>query len=92
MVNLPPELIEKARAVKSAVLSDDELDNVTGGAGVVNNWHSCPSFLCCFCGKGKTDPQELQHYCESNYSDMPSVCSLCGRAEWKTGVGWVCNL
>lgn len=99
MKKLNPELIERAEAVKAAraartaELLDDELDNVSGGAGAVDNWHTCPHFICCFCYAGKTDPQEQQHSCKENGGEfVESVCSLCNRAVWQTNVGWVCSL
>lgn len=74
-------------------LSDDDLDNVSGGADPVEDYHTCPNFVCCFCGQKKTDPQELSHLCSPN-GDMPmdSVCRLCGRTVWQQGIGWVCSL
>lgn len=92
MKKCPSELVERARAAKPALLSDEQLENVAGGAGVVNDWHSCPHFVCCFCGEKKKDPQELQHFCAPNGGDVSSVCSLCQAAVWQTGAGWVCSL
>lgn len=73
----------------SAELNDDALDAVSGGAGAVANYHTCDHFVCCFCGKKKTNPQELNHICEPN-GVMESVCSLCELAVG-SGTGWVCT-
>lgn len=92
MQDLTLERIKMAKAARAAELSDDELDRVSGGAGAVDDWHSCPHFVCCFCGEKKTDPQELQHDCKPNGGAIASVCGICERAVWQTGAGWVCSL
>lgn len=75
---------------KELELNDDALDAVSGGAGAVANYHTCEHFVCCFCGKKKTNPQELNHICEPNGAIMESVCSFCELAVG-SGTGWVCT-
>lgn len=63
-------------------LEDDALDNVSGGAALtgqtVGFGTTCEHFACCFCGCGKSDPQETKHTCAPNGGDnVDSVCAYC---------------
>jgi len=64
------------------VLSEDALEGVSGGVALtgktVGFGTTCEHFSCCFCGCGKSDPQETKHVCEPNGREyMDSVCAYC---------------
>ena len=46
---------------------EDDLESVSGGAALtgqtVGFGTTCEHFICCFCGCGKSDPQETKHTC-----------------------------
>lgn len=62
---------------RNAEISDDDLEQVSGGSGDPFHYQSCTDFRCYSCGYQKTDPEEVAHWCEAYDGKLVCRCDFC---------------
>ncbi len=84
---------------KSGELSDDELDNVSGGGCykgdrlIVTMKNACDEYKCANCGKrvrGGRCMNSKNHHCHANNRSHAVCCNTCAYCSYEKGM-WLCN-